>query len=184
MLVGDTCEVINETHSTDNIKGVSWKVRARRVEKYLALYQNAKYVVTRRLHVALPCLAMGVPVMCIQGKNMNDPNRFDPYKKWLHFCNNNEFLQNGYPGFDFVNGTPNKKDYLLARNELIGRIKTFIEYCESNADKDATFFNRRSYTEAQKKAWQASFLRKILNRTHVEAKAMQQQLVKLSQSAK
>lgn len=181
MLVGDTCEVINETHTTDNIKGASWKVRARRVEKYLTLYQNAKYVVTRRLHVALPCLAMGVPVMCIQSKTMNDPNRFDPYKKWLHFCNNNEFLENGYSGFDFVNGTPNKEDYLLTRNELIGRIQKFIGYCESNADKDVTFFNRKSYTKDEENEWRVQFLRKIINRTHVEAKQIQQQLVNLTQ---
>ena len=182
--VGNSCEIINETHSTENIKGVSWEERALRVEKYLTLYQNAKYVVTRRLHVALPCLAMEVPVMCIQSKSMNDPNRFEPYKKWLHFCNNNDFLKNGYKNFDFINGTPNKPDYRSTRDSLIKRIKSFIDFCENNKDKDISFFNKKTYDKNEENKWRVQFLRKILNRTHKEAKEMQQKLVKIIENNK
>lgn len=177
-LVGNTCKIITTTHTTENIRGASWEVRAKRVEKYLTLYQNAKYVVTRRLHVALPCLAMNVPVMCIQSKTMNDPNRFDPYKDWLHYCNNNEFLEKGYAGFDFINGTPNKESYLPFRKKLIEKIKLFIEFCEKNSDKPLSFFDKRTYNTMDEYKWKVQFLRKILNRTHKEAKSMQQQLVK------
>lgn len=178
-MIGNKYKIINVTHTTENIKGASWEERKKRVEKYLTLYQNAKYVVTRRLHVSLPCLAMGVPVMCIQSKTMNDPNRFEPYKKWLHFCNNNEFLAKGYDGFDFMNGTPNKNDYLETRNNLIKKIEDFVSYCEKNKDKSLTFFSKISYTRLQEYRWRTSFMRSILDRTHVEAKAMQTQLREL-----
>lgn len=36
-------------------------------DQYLRLYQNAKLVVTSRLHTALPCLAMGTPVIFVDG---------------------------------------------------------------------------------------------------------------------
>ncbi len=36
-------------------------------DRYLTLYQNARLVVTSRLHCALPCLAMGTPVIFVDG---------------------------------------------------------------------------------------------------------------------
>lgn len=173
-LNGGTCKIIHETHFTDSIRGSSWEERVRRVERYLTLYQNAKYVATGRLHVALPCLAMGVPVMCILPKSQEE-NRYNPYSKWLHFCNKKDFLEQGYAEFDFVTGTPNKNDYLPTRNELIARIHKFIEYCELNKDKDMNFFSQKTYTEDEENMWKIQFLRKILNRTHNEAKYMQEQ---------
>ena len=95
-MVDGKIEIRKMTHVTPNIEGCTWEERAARVEEYLTIYQNALYVVTRRLHVALPCLAMGVPVVVIEPYNMNDPNRFEPYDKWLHYCTNKEFLKNGY----------------------------------------------------------------------------------------
>ncbi|MBO4793868.1 MAG: polysaccharide pyruvyl transferase family protein [Deltaproteobacteria bacterium] len=181
-MVGDKYEIRVVSHTTPNINGATWEERAKRVEGFLTLYQNAKYVVTRRLHVSLPCLAMGVPVMCIQSKTMNDPNRFDPYKSWLHFCNNNDFLKNGYTGFDFLNGTPNKRDYLRTREELAKRIQAFVAYCEENKDKKLAFFDKRSYSKAEENEWRVKFMRKILNRTHKESKEMQQALLAAKES--
>ena len=104
--IGNAYEIRKVSQHTKNIKGATWEERKERVEKYLSLYQNAKYVVTRRLHVALPCLAMGVPVLVIQNESMNDPNRFEPYTQWLHYVENREFLEQGYDGFDFLNPPP------------------------------------------------------------------------------
>lgn len=174
ILNGNTCKIVNETHFTDSIRGSSWEERVRRVEKYLTLYQNAKYVVTGRLHVALPCLAMGVPVMCILPKTQEE-NRYNPYSTWLHFCNKKDFMEKGYAEFDFINGTPNKEEHIPVRNELITRIQKFLEYCELNAHKSPSFFNKIPYSEDEENIWKIQFLRKILNRTHNEAKHMQQQ---------
>jgi len=169
-LTGGQVEVRNTTHSTPNIKGATWEERKARVEDLLTLYQNARYVVTRRLHVALPCLAMGVPVMVIQAKEMNDPHRFDPYRSWLHYCNNEDFLRDGYSDFDFVNGTPNSTEHLPYREKLIASMSEFARHCEENADESIEFFHQLSYTDEEEALWKIDFLRAALSRTHKEQK--------------
>lgn len=160
------------SHKTKNIKGASWEERKQRTIEYLTLYQNARFVVTRRLHVALPCLAMGVPVMVIVPEKMNDPNRFEPYRKWLHYCTNAEFLNNGYSGFDFINGTANKEDYLETRNTLTNTIKDFISNCEKNKKKSLDFFNHPSYDELEMLRWKTSMMRGILKKSFTESKSL------------
>lgn len=176
-IVGDKLEIRKVSHITENIMGATWEERKKRVEEYLTLYQNAAYVVTRRLHVALPCLAMETPVMVIQSVKMNDPNRFDPYNKWLHYCRNKEFLKNGYPEFDFLNGTPNKKDYLETRETLIKSMTEFVEYCEKNKKKPLSFFDKTSYTEEEMLRWRVDFMRDALNKTYIESRRMHNNLV-------
>ena len=173
-LVGDRFEIRTTTHSTPNIKGATWEEREARVREYLTLYQNAKYVVTRRLHVALPCLAMGTPVMVIQSIRMNDPNRFEPYKKWLHYCRNTTFLKEGYPDFDFTNGTPNSNTHLKYRKQLETTISEFVRYCEDNADKPVPFFNQASYDDRARQEWQLELRKEALNRIRVERKQLEQ----------
>ena len=172
-LVGDRYEVRNLTHKTENIKGATWEERVERVKKHLTVYQNAKYVVTRRLHVALPCLAMGTPVMVIQSVGMNDPNRFEPYRDWLHYCRNNDFLKNGYDGFDFQNGTPNGTEYLQYRESLSKTMTDFAQYCEENKDKPLDFFVKTTYTDDECNAWRSRFLADAMAATHKESKKMQ-----------
>lgn len=165
-------EIRRMTHSTENIAGVTWEERKKRVIEYLTIYQNAKYVVTRRLHVALPCLAMGVPVMVIQGYRMHDPHRFEPYNEWLHYARNSKFLEEGYDDFDFENGTPNKPDFEKTRDELTKRIEDFISYCEENKDKPLEFFDKTSYSEMELLQWRVEFMKKILGRVHLEEKEL------------
>ena len=172
-LIGDKYEVRNLSHNTPNIKGATWEEREARVKEFLTQYQNAKYVVTRRLHVALPCLAMGTPVMVIQSVAMNDPNRFEPFREWLHYCRNNDFLANGYDGFDFQNGTPNRTDYLPYREGLIKTMTEFAAYCEDNKDKPLDFFVKTSYTDEECNAWRVEFLTHAMAACHKESKKMQ-----------
>jgi hypothetical protein len=42
---------------------MSWQEQWKRGLKYLAVYRKARIVYTSRLHVLLPCLAMGTPVV-------------------------------------------------------------------------------------------------------------------------
>ncbi len=171
-LVGDRYEIRKLSHTIPELKNATWEERTAKVEEYLTIYQNAKYVVTRRLHVALPCLAMGTPVLVIQSLRMNDKNRFKPYKKWLHYCRNNTFLKEGYPDFDFENGTPNKTDYLVTRKKLIRRIRLFFKYCEENSDKPVSFFDKRSYTEEELNRWRIRFMLQALADAESEGKAL------------
>lgn len=58
------------THAVDDFYGD--EIKTKMAEKLLALYRDeAKLVITTRLHCALPCIAMGIPVLYF-GKN-DDP---------------------------------------------------------------------------------------------------------------
>lgn len=64
--VPDEWKCDNATYvSHHNVKGNKWGVndRLELAEKRLDLYRKAELVITKRLHVALPCLAMGTPVL-------------------------------------------------------------------------------------------------------------------------
>lgn len=73
---------------------LSWEDRKRIVEDLLTSYRNAKYVITRRLHCALPCLSQGTPVLIIKAKK--DDIRFDPYRDWLHWITVKDFFNGNY----------------------------------------------------------------------------------------
>lgn len=60
------------THAIDN--AMSWPEQWSRAVSYLGIYRRAAVVYTSRLHVALPCLAFGTPVV-FGSDNPND-NRF------------------------------------------------------------------------------------------------------------
>ena len=50
----------------------------------LSIYQKAKLVVTSRLHCALPCLAMGTPVVLVNGYISKEQVRFEGLEKLLN----------------------------------------------------------------------------------------------------
>lgn len=168
-LIGDKYKIKKFSHTVPRKPDATWEEKAKDVEEILTIYQNAKYVVTRRLHVALPCLAMGVPVLVIQSYKMNDPHRFEPYRDWLHYCRNNDFLKNGYPGFDFENGTPNKENYLETSKKIRKTMEDFVNYCEKNKNKPLDFFDKTTYSEEELLRWRVDFMRETLQRTHVES---------------
>ena len=54
------------SHNCDYRKSnATFEERMAKAEEILTLYQNAKFVITRRLHVTLPCLALETPVLSI-----------------------------------------------------------------------------------------------------------------------
>lgn len=102
----------------------TWEERMAYVEEVLTMYQNAKCVITRRLHCALPCLAMGVPVLLLN----NEPCgiRFEPYYDWLHFCRREQFISGEYE-YDITNPPPNKSDYIPYRESFIKAVNDFVD---------------------------------------------------------
>ena len=55
------------------------------------LYQNAKLVITRRLHVTLPCLALETPVISIVNLNgTENSSRWAPYSYWVNYISEND----------------------------------------------------------------------------------------------
>ncbi len=100
-----------------------WERRKKRAEELLTIYQNAKCVVTTRLHCALPCLAMGVPVVLVAEKQ--DGHRFVPFYDFLHVISPSDIIS-GNTSFDFLNPTANKGTHISYREKLIETAKTFV----------------------------------------------------------
>lgn len=125
-------------------------------ECLLNLYQRASCVITKRLHVAFPCLALNTPVMIINDDIINGGKRFEGLKDFLLFKTFEDYKSN-YNIFDVNNPPENKKDYLKVRNDLIKRVKSFTS-CENDS------FNTFDYNK-----FSALFLSKLnskLNETN------------------
>ena len=141
---GTGIEVRVMTHNQKRNADRAWEQREADTVERLTEYQNAICVVTKRLHCALPCLAMEVPVLLV--KDMTDDIRFDPYYSFLHWVRPGDFLE-GKCDYDFANPPENKPDYKPVREGLIKRCKDFVE---SVADDDRTAEEASKYKADEK----------------------------------
>ncbi|MEM6376687.1 MAG: polysaccharide pyruvyl transferase family protein [Bacteroidota bacterium] len=123
----------------------------KKAQALLDQYAQAKMVITSRIHVALPCLAMGTPVyfMDIGYNTPKDRDRFNgiinlfntisdeyfpmPKNRWynfpfrkLKFYKFMKHNKNAVP-IDWENPKPNKDLHLPIREALIKRVNAFIE---------------------------------------------------------
>ncbi len=162
-LKGKNIEVRTYSHINSDSKKpyyeMTWEERAKNVEERLKIYQNAKCVVTIRLHATLPCLAMGVPVLWIP---LNPKwSRFDPYRNWVECVSPEDFMQDKY-NFDFMNPAPNWGKHLETREKLIGTIKKFIN---ENEDKNTIEdIKKTSFTEEERKEFQFQLMKTTLDK--------------------
>jgi len=85
--------------SQDAEKSTSEEQRFEQAEKLLERYARAKLVVTSRIHCALPCLALGTPVVFINGdlEHLTDTTRFHGVLEYLNVYSTDD-LQKSYPG--------------------------------------------------------------------------------------
>jgi ribosomal protein S3AE len=163
----------------------NWAVRERETVKMLTIFQNAKCVITRRLHVSLPCLAMEVPVFVIFHKTNN---RWSPYKDWMHMVTPEEFLRDEFD-YDFLNPKPNPTIYLETREKLIKDITSFVDDVK-NIEKSPDELRRTTYTDAEVIAWRHDLMKDALNswlpqsmklvEENKKLKAANQKMVKIS----
>lgn len=76
--------ITEKTHRlTKEEVGWEWPEREERVIRYLKLYQGADLVVTTRLHCAIPCLALGTPVIFIASYNDDYHIRIESFAEYL-----------------------------------------------------------------------------------------------------
>ncbi len=122
--------VTHDVNPQENSK-LGWEARQKAVEERLKLYQNAVCVVTPRLHCALPCLALEVPVLLIYQHQSNDSDRLEDYSKLVHYTNSKDYLE-GNCEYDVTNPPANSKEYLKIRNSLIEKCREFIHQVEEN----------------------------------------------------
>lgn len=120
--------VIEEvTHTLDKEKNskFSYEKRMKNVESLLKKYQGAEFVITTRLHCALPCLALETPVLFIyDDKNIDVINRISDYVEFLDYCSLDSFIEKKLE--DSIVKEPKKK-HLKIKEDLIKRVDTFIK---------------------------------------------------------
>lgn len=125
-------KVIEKSHilnQNDN-KKLSYEERFKKVEELLKLYQNAKLVITSRLHCALPCIALGTPVILVKDdKSIYYKDRIESFLEYLNYYSESDFLKE-----DFANlfKLKNKNHYIEVKKNIINRINDEIKV----TDKD------------------------------------------------
>lgn len=77
-------EIVEKTHRLmPEETGGEWPEREARLIEYLKLYQGADLVITTRLHCALPCLALGTPVIFVASYDEDFQIRMESFADYL-----------------------------------------------------------------------------------------------------
>ena len=127
-------EEITHTLDKKNNSKLSYEKRIENVERLLKKYQSAEFVITTRLHCALPCLALETPVLFIyDDKNIDIINRISDYIKFFDYCSLEEFLDKDLKKL-FVKES--RKDHIKIREDLIKRVEKFVNSDNKNNEKD------------------------------------------------
>ena len=87
-----TEDVQSVTHQMDD-PPQDYHQRMEAAQAMLDRYARAKYVVTRRLHCAMACLALGTPVLLLYNGGYEDVTRFAPMDGMVHTLPVKEFLR-------------------------------------------------------------------------------------------
>jgi hypothetical protein len=109
--------------SHDDRETVGFHDRAQKAQQLLSLYTQARYVVTSRLHCALPCLALETPVLFVP--NEPDGYRFSGLLSLLHHCSREDLLADRQE-FDLGQPSANPGRYLPLRERLMQQCASFV----------------------------------------------------------
>lgn len=146
------------THQKKQDIHFDWNKRKKCVEELLECYQKAKCVITTRLHCALPCLALGTPVLLIYKDEDYYKNRMEDYLPFLYYCSKSEFLE-GF-SYNISSPPPNKEGFKKLRSALISQVTNFIDSTKSNEEN--VVVKKDYWFHALK--WQSSLLKRQLSK--------------------
>ena len=123
-------EIEEITHWTiqDEISKKTVEQRMQDVENLLKKYQGAHLVITNRLHVALPCIALGTPVILVH-KEYYDEDRLGAFLKYMDNYTDTEFYNMDIKEL-LKSPKANNEEYKIIANSLIEKCQTFIKQCE------------------------------------------------------
>lgn len=113
------------TRTVSNVDEITIGADARlaRAAALIEEYARAACVVTTRLHCALPCLAIGTPVLLIDASW--DRSRFTGLYELMHHCSVGEFMS-GAIDYDFDDPPSNPDRHLPLRAALEERTSAFL----------------------------------------------------------
>jgi hypothetical protein len=112
--------VIRLTHGDSQLRGLA---RFKKAAHLLQCYAQAKAVVTTRLHCALPCLALGAPVLLIEAAA--DRYRFDGLRDLLWHTSEKDLLHGNFQ-YDLHHPPSNKEEWRSLRDTLEARCRAFV----------------------------------------------------------
>jgi exopolysaccharide biosynthesis predicted pyruvyltransferase EpsI len=90
-------------------------------ERLLEVYARAEMVVTTRLHCALPCLALGTPVLFMT--RWPDHDRLEPARRLTHWCTTDDFVA-GRSSYDLAAPPDNPTGFMEFRDALVERCRS------------------------------------------------------------
>lgn len=122
-------EVITHLLNQEETAKKDFECRMKEVETLLKKYQGSRLVITSRLHAALPCVALGTPVIVIH-KRFYDEDRLGTFFEFVSHYIDEEFLSLDISEI-LRNPKPNNKSYIKIKRELDKKCKEFIKQCES-----------------------------------------------------
>ena len=122
-------EVLSHTLNQRETEKKNINERMNNVEKILKKYQESKLVITTRLHVALPCVALGTPVIVLH-KEVFDEDRLGSFFNLFTNYVDEDFLEKDIKHI-LDKPKKNSKDFLKIKKELEKRCKDFIRKCEN-----------------------------------------------------
>lgn len=105
-------------------------------DELLKKYLKARYVITSRIHCALPCLAMGVPVLFVHNENLNEINncRLDGlaelFKKII--ISGNKISCEIGKRLNETTAFTNKARYKYFAEKLTERCREFVSECNED----------------------------------------------------
>ena len=140
-------EIEEITHWTvpEEISKKSIDDRMKDVETLLKKYQGAHLVITNRLHVALPCVALGTPVILVHPEYY-DEDRLGTFLKYMDNYTDKEFSDMDIK--EILNfPKANNDEYRKISEPLIENCEKFIKQCEENKLDISKLPDTREYYE-------------------------------------
>ena len=128
----NTCseiEILTHLLNQEETEKKSINERMQYVEKILKKYQESELVITTRLHVALPCVALGTPVIILH-KEIFDEDRMGSYFNLFSNYIEEDFLKMDIKTI-LDKPKKNSKEYLKIKKNLKKRCKDFIKKSET-----------------------------------------------------
>jgi len=116
-----TRPILHTTH--DDKLTVDPEERLAKAQALVDVYANAHCVITTRLHCAMPCLALGTPVLLLD--TSWDQSRFAGLNTLVRHCTVDEFLR-GVLTFDVDRPEPNSAEHEPLRRRLEEQVRAFV----------------------------------------------------------
>lgn len=160
-------EVETVEHENADRSGMTWDERFKETEKLLCAYKGARAVITTRLHCALPCLALGTPVLLIDDPDIVENNRFSGLKQYLHVCSEAE-LRNSTYEYSIKHPPRNSEAWRPLKNSLESTIRTWVQWSEEHEADLQHRTKLQASTLSERLAWKNTCLEGMIKRLEAE----------------